>query len=84
MKISVEMSLYPLSDDFLPMIQDIVARLNQADAVSCITNSMSTQLFGDFDAVMKVVEETLRYSFTTYGKQVFITKFLNSDVNPGA
>ena len=82
MKISLEISLYPLDDNFLSIIQDIVKRLNANTEVTCLTNTMSTQVFGEFDVVMKLLNETVRYSFETYGKQVFIAKFLNSDVNP--
>lgn len=82
MKISLEISLYPLTDDFLSVIQDIVKRLNADDSVTCLTNTMSTQVFGEFDCVMKLLNDTVKYSFETYGKQVFVAKFLNSDVNP--
>ena len=82
MKISVELSLYPLDDKFLPIIQDIVERLTGDKRVEAIVNTMSTQIFGDFESVMAVVNETVEYSFKTYGKQVFVAKFLNSDVKP--
>ena len=82
MKISLEISLYPLNDNFLSIIQDIVERLNNDSRIKCYTNTMSTQIFGEFDKVMSVLNETLRYSFETYGKQVFVAKFLNSDVEP--
>ncbi|MCW9028242.1 MAG: thiamine-binding protein [Kangiella sp.] len=82
MKISVELSLYPLDDQFLPIIQDIVERLMGDKRVEAIVNTMSTQIFGDFESVMAVVNETVEYSFKTYGKQVFVAKFLNSDVKP--
>lgn len=82
MKISVELSLYPLTDEFLPIIQDIVERLNHSSTVGCYTNTMSTQLFGEFDDVMKIVKEIIGYSFGVYGKQVFVAKYLNSDVEP--
>jgi len=82
MKISLELSLYPLDDNFLTIIKDIVERLNADTKVSCITNTMSTQVFGEFDSVMQLLNDTVKYSFETYGKQVFVAKFLNSDVKP--
>jgi len=82
MKISVELSLYPLADEFLPIIQDIVERLNNTATIGCYTNTMSTQLFGEFDDVMKAVTEIIGYSFRMYGKQIFVAKYLNSDVEP--
>ncbi len=82
MKISAEISLYPLDSEYLSIIKDIVERLNQDPRVSCYTNTMSSQIFGEFDEVMDVVKETLAYSFKKYSKQVLVAKFLNSDVEP--
>jgi uncharacterized protein YqgV (UPF0045/DUF77 family) len=80
--ISVELSLYPLDDKFLSIIQDIVKRLNDDERVNCFTNTMSTQIFGEMDNVMSVLKDIVRYSFSEYGKQVFVAKILNSDVQP--
>jgi uncharacterized protein YqgV (UPF0045/DUF77 family) len=82
MKISLELSLYPLDDNFLTIISDIVDRLNSDSKVICITNTLSTQVFGEFDDVMHLLNQTVKYSFETYGKQVFVAKFLNGDRNP--
>ena len=41
---------------------------------------MSTQLFGEYGVVMKVLGEELRYSFETYGKAVIVAKIVNGDV----
>lgn len=82
MNISLELSLYPLDDDFLTIIQDIVEKLNASKILTIKTNTMSTQIFGNFDHVMQLLNDTVRYSFETYGKQVFVAKFLNKDVNP--
>ena len=82
MKVSLEISLYPLDNDFLSIIQDIVTRLNKDTRIKCYTNTMSTQIFGELSDIMAVLSETVEYSFNTYGKQVFVAKFLNSDVEP--
>ncbi|MET1255219.1 hypothetical protein [Aliikangiella maris] len=82
MKISVELSLYPLDDKFLSIIQDIVEKLNAAKDIRVITNTMSTQIFGDYRLVMALLTETIEYSFATYGHQVFVAKFINNDLTP--
>ena len=82
MQISVELSCYPLAEEFIPVIKSFIDKINQHSEITAITNTMSTQLFGEFDDVMKVVTEIIGYSFNTYGKQVFVAKYLNSDVEP--
>jgi uncharacterized protein YqgV (UPF0045/DUF77 family) len=82
MKISLELSLYPLDDNFLVIIKDIVEKLNAVKKLDIYTNTMSTQVFGEYDEVMSLLNDIIKYSFQTYGKQVFVAKFLNSDVNP--
>ena len=82
MKISAELSLYPLDSNYLNIIKEIVEKLNQDPRVTCYTNTMSSQIFGEFDDVMAVIKDILAYSFNQYGKQVLVTKFLNGDVEP--
>jgi len=79
MQISVEISMYPLRDEFIPAISDFIEVLNRSDAVEVKTNSMSTQLFGEFDQVMALLQTGIKYSFERYGKVVFATKFLHGD-----
>ena len=82
MNISIELSLYPLDDQFLSIIEDIVQRLNDDERVDCYTNTMSTQIFGEMNNAMAVLKDIVSYSFEHYGKQVFVAKILNSDVRP--
>ena len=53
MDIGIEMSLYPLTADFIPPIQDFIDRLNAHGRFKVVTNSMSTQVFGPFDDVFQ-------------------------------
>lgn len=46
MRVAVDISLYPLADEFLPPIQDVIERLNGYDSLEVRTNPMSTQVRG--------------------------------------
>lgn len=81
MFLSVQLSYYPLADDFKPPIKALIARLEQT-GLEVYPNRMSTQIFGEFDEVMQVLSETLRWSFETYGKAVFVANFLEGDRRP--
>lgn len=74
MDIGVEMSLYPLDADFIPPIQDFIDRLNASGKFRIITNSLSTQVFGEFDDVFGVVLPEMRKTFETCDKAVFVMK----------
>jgi uncharacterized protein YqgV (UPF0045/DUF77 family) len=52
MRVAVDISLYPLDEDFIPPIKDVIERLNGYEFVEVATNPMSTQLRGEFDVVM--------------------------------
>lgn len=80
MQISVEISMYPLADDFIPPIAAVIEAFNQYDGIDVMTSATSTQLFGDYDQVMDAIKTELQRSWQQYGKAVFVTKFLLGDV----
>lgn len=78
MRIAVDISLYPLSENFLPPIKDVIARLNAHPDIEVETNAMSTQLRGDFEPVMLALQREIRTSFEQLPKAVFTVKILNN------
>ncbi|SFL87691.1 YkoF family thiamine/hydroxymethylpyrimidine-binding protein [Marinobacter zhejiangensis] len=81
MYLSVQLSYYPLTDDYKPPIKEVIAHL-QASGLEVYPNRMSTQVFGEFDEVMRVLSDTLKWSFERYGKAVFVANFLEGDRRP--
>lgn len=80
MKVSVEISMYPLAEDFKPPIKSVIAAFNQYPELEVITSATSTQIFGEYDVVMDALKTEMKRSWETYGRAVFVTKFLNGDV----
>jgi uncharacterized protein YqgV (UPF0045/DUF77 family) len=80
MEIGVEISLYPLQEQYAPDIKDFIRRLQSQQALRIVTNSMSTQVFGPYDTVMDALRRELRVSFENLsgrsGKAVFVMKVL--------
>lgn len=81
MEISVEISMYPLKDGYVPAIKDFIMGLNQYDELEVRTNPMSTQLFGPATLVFTALQEQMARVHDTYGKSVFVCKFVNGDVS---
>ena len=72
----IEISLYPLAEEFIPPIQAFIDRLNTHAGLKVVTNSMSTQVFGDYDRVMEVLTREMRATFAEGRKAVFVMKVL--------
>jgi uncharacterized protein YqgV (UPF0045/DUF77 family) len=80
MNISVEISYYPLHDEFIPPIKNFIERLDQHQQLYIQTNGMSTQVFGEYDAVMNALSKEIKSSFEL-PHSVFILKIVNTDLN---
>ena len=80
MKTSVEISYYPLHDEFIPPIKDFIERLNRYPEIKTKTNGMSTQVFGEYFEVMDILTKEIHKSFEL-PHSVFILKVINADLN---
>ena len=84
MKLSVEVSMYPLKNEYIPAIKDFISRVNTNTELSIITNTMSTQIFGDYDTVMNTIRDEMRLSFEKFGRAIFVCKFIDGDLSPAS
>lgn len=76
MHVAVELSLYPLTGEFIPPILDFIERLRAQPGLSVVTNSMSTQVSGDYDRVFDVLKAEIRGSLAGPHRAVFVMKVL--------
>lgn len=83
MRAAVDISLYPLADEFIPAIEDFIERLNRHHGLEVRTNPMSTQIVGDYSVVMDALKLEMLTSFEHQGKAVFVLKILNASEATG-
>ncbi len=76
MKIAVEISMYPLSAEYLPPIQAFIDRMRTNEQLEVLTNTMSTQVFGELEVVFATLQREIQASFEKGPRAVFVTKFL--------
>jgi uncharacterized protein YqgV (UPF0045/DUF77 family) len=74
MHIAVEISLYPLDAAFAEPIHAFIERLNVDPRLKVVTNSMSTQIFGEYEEVFGALTRELRVSLEGERKSVFVMK----------
>lgn len=80
MRVAVDISLYPLDQEFIPPIKDVIERLNGYDEIEVVTNPMATQLRGEYDAVMDALKAEIGTTFENLPKAVFAIKILNNPI----
>lgn len=80
MNTSVDISYYPLKEEFIPPIKNFIDRLNSYEELVVKTNGMSTQVFGSYFDVMKALTNEIHQSFEL-PHSVFVLKIINADLN---
>jgi len=80
MKIAVDISLYPLQEDLIPPIVDVIERLKSHQGLYVDTNAMSTQIRGEYDDVMAALNGEIKATFENLPKAVFVMKILNNPI----
>ena len=82
METCVDISLYPLKEDYRPLILDFIKQLHRYDQIRVETNSMSTQICGPYELVFELLKTGIRDSFEKTGDQVFVVKILKIGDEP--
>jgi uncharacterized protein YqgV (UPF0045/DUF77 family) len=80
MKTSVEISYYPLNQEYIPPIREFINRINTYAGLKATTNGMSTQVFGEYDILMDALKREIRTSFNN-PHSVFVMKIINADLD---
>lgn len=80
MKISVEISMYPLLEEYETPILQFIERLKAHPGLLVRTNTMSTQVFGDFETVAGALTAEIRTSFEEGIPSIMVMKWINLDV----
>jgi len=73
MQISVETSLYPLTEDYESVVLTFLDELEKEDSITYTTNGMSTQIFGDSSDVFAILGKLFEKIQDT-GKAVLVVK----------
>jgi len=78
MKISIELQLSPLKDNYEPHIIDFIKQL-RASEFTVLENPLSTQIYGDYDKVMPFLTQEIKRSFSEIDIAVLQMKIVKTD-----
>lgn len=84
MKTSLEISMYPLSQqNYDQPIEDFIGRLQQYQNLDVRVNNMSTQVFGAYEEIMAALTQEIKTSFEQGSATIMVMKLLNLDRSEG-
>ena len=78
MKISVELTLTPLLDDFESAIIDFIKKM-RSSGLTVKENPLSTQVYGDYDEVMSLLQKEIKNAFEMIDRGLLYMKIVKSD-----
>lgn len=78
MKISVELTLTPIQDEYEPAIINFIDALRDS-GLEVKENPLSTQVYGDYDEVMKVLNEEMKNALEAVERGLIYIKIVKSD-----
>ncbi len=76
MRAAVEISMYPLTGEYRPPIQNFIDRLNTHSGLLVKTNHLATQIWGPLDRIMSILAEEMTRSAADPVQLVFVMKVL--------
>lgn len=78
MKVSVELTLTPLQNDFEPSIIHFIKKL-RASGLTVLENPLSTQVYGEYDVVMNLLTREIKEAFELVDRGLLYMKIVKSD-----
>lgn len=78
MKISVELTLTPLQDNFEAPIIDFIKKL-RTSGFAVLENPLSTQIYGDYDALFPFLTKEIKTTFEAQENVLLHMKIVKSD-----
>ena len=79
MRISVDISLYPLNENYVEPILAFIRKLENDASLIVKRNSLSTQVFGEYSDVMACLDSEIEAVFNALPESVFVLKLVGMD-----
>lgn len=78
MKISVELTLTPIQDNYEPAIINFIKSLRNS-GLTVLENPLSTQVYGDYDIVMALLQKEMKTALEAVDRGLIYMKIVKTD-----
>jgi uncharacterized protein YqgV (UPF0045/DUF77 family) len=79
MQTTVEISLYPLHQDYESRVIEFLNKINTYEDIRIETNGVSTQIFGDYFKIMEMLTKEM-HDVLTSQQAMFVMKIVKGEL----
>jgi len=76
MEVTIDISMYPNREDFLPPIDGFIDKINDIEKLKVTTFPTSTVVQGEYEHAMKAVQDTIAACYLEYNMAVYVIKII--------
>ena len=76
MIVTIDISMYPNKEDFIPPIKGFIERINNYKDLKIVTYPTSTVIQGEYIYAMNAVQETIAFCYKEYDMAVYVAKII--------
>ena len=76
MQVTIDISMYPNREDFIPPIDGFIEKINQFDHLKITTFPTSTVVQGEYKHAMNAVQETIAACYLEFNMAVYVAKII--------
>ena len=76
MEVTIDISMYPNKEDFIPPINGFIEKINCYEDLKITTFPTSTVVQGEYNHAMKAVQETIAQCYKEFNMAVYVAKII--------
>ena len=76
MKVTIDISMYPNKEDFIPPIKGFIDKINCYEDLKITTYPTSTVVQGEYNYAMRAVQETIAKCYEEFNMAVYVAKII--------
>ena len=76
MQVTIDISMYPNREDFIPPIDGFIRKINQFSDLNITTFPTSTVVQGEYNHAMQAVQKTIAACYKEFAMAVYVMKVI--------
>jgi uncharacterized protein YqgV (UPF0045/DUF77 family) len=76
MQVTIDISMYPNREDFIPPIDGFIEKINKFDNLKITTFPTSTVVQGEYQAAMSAVQDTIADCYREFNMAIYVAKII--------